>query len=264
MLIVTILALFYFGMYIDRLDFSFGNIDEIFFEKLAVFLNSIAILHFVNLVLLLRNKYKYLNSELETSAHTPCYVTSMKYSDTNSMPPIENSTFETKTSITERRETCISSRRKYFRNLRIIYSQLHDVALLINSTYGFPLLCATNWVLISIVSAANYAVDLKGTDHLYVLEAVLWSIFSLTLMTIMAVSCSLAVNECSRSPLIVQKIMLRDDIDSEVMKELEKMFTQFQAMKIGFSACGLYRIDLSLLCGIIGATLSYIVIVPQL
>jgi hypothetical protein len=80
----------------------------------------------------------------------------------------------------------------------------------------------------------------------------------------MAVSCSLAVNECDRSPVIVQKIMLRDDIVRELMKELKKMFTQFKVMKLGFSACGMYKIDLSFLCGILGATLSYLVIFWQL
>jgi hypothetical protein len=58
--------------------------------------------------------------------------------------------------------------------------------------------------------------------------------------------------------------MLRDDIGSEVMKELKKMFTQFEIMKIGFSACGMYKIDLSFLCGIIGATLSYVIIFTSL
>jgi hypothetical protein len=58
--------------------------------------------------------------------------------------------------------------------------------------------------------------------------------------------------------------MLHDDIDREVMKELKKMFTQFEIMKIGFSACGMYKIDLSFLCGIIGATLSYVIIFSSL
>jgi hypothetical protein len=58
--------------------------------------------------------------------------------------------------------------------------------------------------------------------------------------------------------------MLRDDIYAEDMKDIDKMFTQFQVMKIGFSACGMFRIDLSFLCVIFGATLSYLVIVSQL
>jgi hypothetical protein len=133
-----------------------------------------------------------------------------------------------------------------------------------NSTYGIPLLCTAFWASVGIISGASYAIEFKRTAHLYVLEAGLWCSFSMSLMTIMAVSCSLAVSECENSPVLVQKIMLRNDIDSETLKELEKMFTQFKAMKIGFSACGMFRIDLSFLCGIIGVTLSYLVIVSQL
>jgi hypothetical protein len=80
----------------------------------------------------------------------------------------------------------------------------------------------------------------------------------------MGVSCELAINECNRSPVIVQKIMLRDDIDREVMRELKMMFTQFKVMKIGFSACGMYRIDLPFLCSIISGTVSYVIVVSQL
>jgi hypothetical protein len=58
--------------------------------------------------------------------------------------------------------------------------------------------------------------------------------------------------------------MLRDDIDRDVMKELEKIFTQFKVMKIEFLACGLYKMDLSFISGIIGATFSYIIIFSQL
>jgi hypothetical protein len=90
------------------------------------------------------------------------------------------------------------------------------------------------------------------------------STFLLAPLTIMAVSASLAANECSRSPVIVQKIMLRDDIDSEVMKELEKMFAQFKVMKIEFSACGMYKLDLSFISDIFGTTSSYVIIFSQL
>jgi hypothetical protein len=263
-MILTLSTLFCFGMYINRRDFSFGITITILFQILPVFSNSITILNFVNLVLLLKDKYKNLNSELDSLSFTPCNVTYLNYGNTNYMTPIENYTSTMKPSVTELRENFNSSRRRHFCNLRIIYSQLHDVALLINSTYGIPLLCATFWLFISIISGANYAIDLKLADHLYTLETVLWSIFSVVLLSMMTVSCSLAVNECNRSPVIMQKIMLRNDVDSEDLKDLDRMFTQFQVMKIEFSACGMYRIDLSFLCVIFGATFSYLVVVAQL
>jgi hypothetical protein len=97
-----------------------------------------------------------------------------------------------------------------------------------------------------------------------VLLTVLWVSLFVALIIIMAVSCSLAVNECNRSPVLVQKIMLRNDIDSETLSELEKMFAQFKVMKIRFSACGMFRIDLPFLCGVFSAKISYAIIFLQL
>jgi hypothetical protein len=176
------------------------------------------------------------------------------------MTPIGDYTFRMKPSITEPRENYISSRLKCFRNLRIVFSQLHDIASLVNSTYGFSLLCAIIWLVTYNIAGVNYFIDSKRTDFLYVLDGILWLSVPVCLMAIMTVSCSLAVNECNLSSVIVQKIMLRDDIDSEVMKELKMMFAHFKVMKIEFSACEMYKIDLSLFCDIIGATISYIII----
>jgi hypothetical protein len=263
-LMSTLSAFLYFGVYVVRRDIGFSITDNFVFDTLPVLLDCIIILHFVNSVLLLRNKYKYLNFELESSTLTPCKITHLNNGDTSRMAPVENDTFTMKLSVPEARDISASSRRQRFRNLRIIYNHLHDVTMLINTTYGISLLCATFWLCISIISAVNYAIELKKSDYLHVMESVLGSSFCVALMIITAVSCSLAVNECDRSPVIIQKNLLRDDTDTEDTKDLDMMFTQFQVMKIGFSACGMFRIDLSFLCGTFGVTLSYIIIILQL
>jgi hypothetical protein len=159
----------------------------------------------------------------------------------------------------------MSSRSQHLHILRIIHSQLHDVAVLINSTYGFSLLLSTVWELISIISAANCLIEVNNADsEVDVILVVMMSTSFLALITILAVSGSLAVNECSHSPVIMQKVMLRDDTDSDVVKELERMFTRFKVMKIEFSACEMYKIDLSFISGIIGVTLSYLILFSQL
>jgi hypothetical protein len=260
-----VLPLFLYATYVIHGDFSFRNFDYYFFEVIPVFLNFTVILHFANLVLLLKDKYKYLNSALESSAFIDTNVTNLSDLDTLSLTPIENCVFRMKCLSNGKTDNNISSKRKHLRKLRIIYSQLHDVALLINSNYGITLICATIWMFIGIISGANYVIKMKPISiYLCVILAVTWSSLCVAMMIIMAVSCSLAVNECKRSPVIVQKIMLRDDTDSEVMKELKKMFIQFKVMKIEFSAYGLYRIDLSFLCAILGATVSYLIVSLQL
>jgi hypothetical protein len=263
-LISTLLAFLCFNLYQIHCDIGVNFTNDILFDILPVFLNSIATLQFVNSVLLLRNKYRYLNFKLESCTLTSCSVTRMNNGNAMRMTPVENYTLATKLSVSEPRYNCIPSRHQRLRNLRIIYSRLHDVCLLINITYGIPLLCATFWVFINIISAANYAIKLKHNDYLYLVETILWSGYCVALMIIIAVSCSLAVGECNRSPVIVQKILLSDDTDSEYSNDLDKMFTQFKVMKIGFSACGMFEVDLSFLCGIFGATLSYLIIFLQL
>ncbi|PNF15079.1 hypothetical protein B7P43_G15985 [Cryptotermes secundus] len=261
----TLLALMFFAAYVSHGNFSFRNFSYFFFYTFPTFLNCIRILYFVNLLFLLRGKYRFLNFKLETSIVMPRIFNNLNDFPTNCITPVENCTFEMKNYSKDTREMNISSRRNQLHNLRIIYSLLHEVAHLINSTFGILLLCTTLWVLISIICGINYVLKITHTDSsLYVIVAVLWSIFCASLITLMAMSCSLAVNECNRSPVIVQNIMLREDIDILVMKELKKMFIQFKFMKIGFSACGMYRIDLSFLCGIFGATLSYLIIFWEL
>jgi hypothetical protein len=118
---------------------------------------------------------------------------------------------------------------------------------------------------IGSLTGANAIMEKNYTAfRLHILVLVLFLSFTVALLTIITVSCGLAVNECNHSPVILQKIMLRNDIDREQMKELEKMFTQFKIIKIGFSACGMYKIDLPLLCGIIDGTLSYVIMLSQL
>jgi cytochrome bd-type quinol oxidase subunit 1 len=183
----------------------------------------------------------------------------------NYILPIENYKSTVEPTIAELRENCISSRSQHFHKLGIIFSQLHEVALLINSTYGFSLLCGTCWVFFNITLGVNYVIEIKQTGiHTYVFATVFGCSFYVALMAIVAMSCSLAVNKCNRSPVIVQKIMLRDDIESEEMEELKKIFIQFKVMKIKFSACELYDIDLSFFCEIIGVTFSYLIIFSQL
>jgi hypothetical protein len=205
---IMILVIVIFEVVVIYVIYGYFRVPHIFAQfsvSFPIFVNSTGILYFANLVLLLRNKYKYLNSVLESSAFTTCDVPNLNYRNMNCVTPIDS--YRMKPSLSEVRENCNSSRRKHLRNLRIIYSQLHDVAVLINSTYGFSLLCATVLLLISNIPSANFAIELKSTKiELNILLAVLRSSFSVALMTVMAVSCSLAVNECNRSPVICRKL----------------------------------------------------------
>jgi hypothetical protein len=144
-------------------NLSSTNMYLVFSQTMSVFCKCTAILYFENLVLLLRNKFRYVHSVLESSSLIPCKITYLNDRNTNYMIPIENYKCTMKPSIKEMRAKFISLRRKNFPNLRIIYRQLPDVALLMNSSYGFSLLCFTFWISITIISGADYVIQMKHT-----------------------------------------------------------------------------------------------------
>jgi hypothetical protein len=253
-----------YSFYAVRREQNFFNETSVFFETLSALMNSIVILQFVNLVLLLKKKYKYLNNVLESSTVTSFNATNLQYFNTNHITTIDVYASRRTSFDSEHRRNSTSSKLRQFRNMRIMYSQLYDVTCLINSTYGFSLLSAAVWVFVGLISGVTLLLKLNADLYNFVLVTVLWSGYCVALMAAITMSCSMAVNECNRSAIIVQKIIVRDDIHYEVVKELEKMLTQFQIMKIRFTACGFFNLDLPFFCRIFGATLSYLVIFLQL
>jgi hypothetical protein len=254
----------YFDIYAVSTEDTFFKKNSVFFQLLSVLMNSVVILQFVDLVLLLKKKYKYLNNVLESSTVTSFHATNLHYFNTNHMTTIDIYASRRTPFDSEHRRNSTSSKLRQLRNLRIMYIQLYDVACLINSTYGFSLLSAAVWEFVGIILAVVLLLQLNADLHKFVLVIVLWSGYCVSLMAAITMSCSMAVNECNRSAIIVQKIIVCDDIHYEVVKELEKMFTQFQVMKIRFTACGFFNLDLPFFCGIFGATLSYLVIILHL
>jgi hypothetical protein len=64
----------------------------------------------------------------------------------------------------------------------------------------------------SNIPTVNYIIEVKDGDLIRYIPLNVMCVIFYAALTIMAMSCSLAVNECDRSPVILQKIMLRDDI----------------------------------------------------
>jgi hypothetical protein len=253
-----------YNIYAARTEQTFIKGNTLFFQLLSVLMNSIVILQFVDFVLLLKKKYKYLNNVLESSTVTSFNATNLHYFNMNHMTTIDVYASGRKPFDSEHRRSNITEKLRQFRNLRIMYTQLYDVACLINSTYGFSLLSAAVWVFVDIITGVALLLQLNADLYNFVLVTVLWTGCCVALMAAITMSCSMAVSECNRSAIIVQKIIVRDDIHYEVVKELEKMLIQFQVMKIRFTACGFFNLDLPFFCGIFGATLSYLVIILQL
>jgi hypothetical protein len=79
-----------------------------------------------------------------------------------------------------------------------------------------------------------------------------------------AVVCQFAENERESSRIIVQKLLLEDSLEDDYCKELTMLSAQLRDMKIKYTACGFFTLNLPYLCSVTGLIISYVIIVAQL
>jgi hypothetical protein len=155
---------------------------------------------------------------------------------------------------------------------RKVHNELCEVTHLINSSYGFAVLILYASNFISVVSCLHYVIStvsqLDTTQHnqttLYEVTSISFGT-ALSVATIMAVTaaCHFASSELQGSADIVHKLLLQRSIDSEASLELQQFSMHLLCNRVQFTACGFFPIDLSLLCTIIGAVATYIIILFQ-
>jgi hypothetical protein len=155
---------------------------------------------------------------------------------------------------------------------RKVRNELCEVTQLINSSYGFTVLILYASKFISLVSCLQYVIskvpELDTTQYNQSMYEVTSLLFWITVCvaTILAVtaSCHFASSELHSSADIIHKLLLQRSIDSEASLELQQLSMHLLCNRVQFTACGFFPIDLSLLCTIIGAVTTYIIILYQL
>jgi hypothetical protein len=70
-------------------------------------------------------------------------------------------------------------------------------------------------------------------------------------------------NEVRNSRIVVEKLLLEGKCRNEIVKDLKKFSLQLQAMKIEYTACGFFSLNLSLFASVVSAIVSYIIIMVQ-
>jgi len=76
--------------------------------------------------------------------------------------------------------------------------------------------------------------------------------------------CHTATNEARSSRILVEKLLLEGKCRNECVKELKMFSLQLQAMKIEYTACGFFSLNLSLFASVVSAIVSYIIIMVQI
>jgi hypothetical protein len=147
-------------------------------------------------------------------------------------------------------------------DFRSLYDQLYDVSSLINYIYGFPILSVILWLVTATVSNTTFLLH-EGISATTA-PSILLDLLYLMLLLLIMFFCHVTTDEARRSSVVVQKLLLLETLDQVTTCYLDRLFVQLEGMRVAFTSCGLFRLDMPRFCGILGVICTYVVILTQI
>jgi gustatory receptor len=98
---------------------------------------------------------------------------------------------------------------------------------------------------------------------LVVAPVLCWLILTVVRILSITAFCFAAGEEASRTGTVVHRLLLRQSLLRDTLKELKLFSIQLQSNKVEFSAGGFFPVNLSLASCMVGAATTYIIILFQ-
>lgn len=265
----------------------------LFSKDLTNFSNTITIIQYINIMQILRHRFRILNQHLASSCENkPPEPSSslIKHQDiTNRLNHrsiqignAANNLTETLQNyyLSELSRPTNSQRREevsLIHTLRKTYSDLYDATELINKMYGYQILFEVAYNFVSFVSYLYYALDTldakktldraqRGEESviLEVVSSMCWVTLNLVRMISITASCFKASEEARGTSTVVHKLLLRQTLKRDTSAELQLFSMQLLSNKVEFTAGGFFSVNLSLVHSMVGVATTYIIILLQL
>lgn len=156
---------------------------------------------------------------------------------------------------------------------RLNYNALYEICGLINSMHGCIILFnwsvyTVNFIInlyyVTISSFYTSASDKVLTSTIVNVTLILSIILSLIRMSIIAVFCQWTSDEHQRCLSNVQDLELMYCTEEDILIQLESFSDQLANNKIEFTACGIFPMNLSVLCTVIGLVIQYLIFLFQM
>ncbi|KAJ9593636.1 hypothetical protein L9F63_014814, partial [Diploptera punctata] len=226
-------------------------------EQLPFFLNTIVTLQFKFWVRQLNQRLKIINNYLvkHTNHHQAEIIKSFRPNEVVSFIDCKD----------------ISSRYfvKHLKDiqwLRYVYSVLFEAKQLVNSTYAVPNVCQLITCYVTCVGALYWGIH-AVSSHTGQIQATVYFVvcsYALLLLAWVLLNCHMACEEANKIIVYIQKVIANPSFTQFTEDELMKFVSQVRDTPIEFSPCGLFTLNLSLLCSTIGVICTYSVIMLQI
>jgi hypothetical protein len=247
---------------------------------------------FINLILLIWQRYKILNSHLITEYNFDRRTKIWKVNHLRDafycrhhagMAHGKKLILKTSTDEVLEKGQSVFSLANHFhqhdfaqlRTLRVLHSLLTDTALLTTSMYGFQILLGTCNALIRTTTCLYYSItyavdiyrhdggeDLQKKKHVFILNTCWIPMFVMKIVAI-AVSCHLTSTEANHTATLLQKMLLSENLKHDAKLEIKEFLQQVLNRKLKFKAYSFFNIDLSMLRAIVVAVFTYLLILMQ-
>jgi hypothetical protein len=157
--------------------------------------------------------------------------------------------------------------------LRNIYCQLHEVLWLVNKCYGIPVLLLITSTVVNFIPTFFTGIKLvqnviigQGVFVNYIIIAsyMCWCISILFTFVWIVSCCHLVTEEVHKLLLCIHKAQIYSNVTQSTISELRAFISQLKDMKVEFSVCGLFALNLPFLCGTLGVVTTYVTVLFQL
>jgi len=256
----------------------------------------VTIMQFVNLVSLLKQKFKILNSYLGSAENQTQYradnnlweillqTARFRNEDNWKDDELQIGTFYQAinrryyNNIIMQDSTNISNQNSWlqkeklrFRALRIIWDVLCDISSSVNSMYGLQILLCIVSAFIETTTNLSYSItSLKENvftkEKLYfkVVTPIIWALVQFLLLFWIAASCSANSGQANRSVTLLEKLLLLPELHPATAAEIQLFLLQVRDQKPNFTAWDVFTINYSLLGSTVGTIATYLVILVQM
>jgi hypothetical protein len=238
-------------------------------EFLICSLNVVILLLYINIVRMVRQRYKNIFESLEE------YVKKLDISTTktsNHSLILHGGCYELAKLRTSSLQL-LSNQSNHVQTLRLLYIEMYDTVQLIASHFGAPVLFQIVSVTVTCVllfyGAFNFIHNgLENSDRVntYIISCyfIFRGIMYVTPFVWLVISCDEAAHEANRGVIYIQRVKASPHTRHEAVIELKKLLSQLKDMKVEFSVCGLILLNLPFLCTFVGGIFTYILIMVQL
>jgi hypothetical protein len=248
--------------------FFHGGILNILYSILLILSNIIFFLiscQYTSIVLVLRARYKHL-----VSIYSNLLITKSNLYDTD-LKHISNSGPSGACFV-------LCDKNRYLDlsqilELRHIYCQLHDVLLLVNKCYGIPVILLLTTTIVNLIPSFFTVITfikcviVGESGFVYyttLLSHLCWCISILFTFLWIVSCCHLVTEEAHKLLLCIHRIQIYCNVTQSTVRELRSFIFQLKDMKVEFSVCGLFALNLPFLFGTLGVVTTYVTVLFQL